>query len=259
MYLFLKGRYGMCMCMCVCVYEEGKGREKDKTSPKIKDGRVLMSTLRFAQLLWQRAGSLLQATSLHIWWNTHTHTLECKEQPQASVICIGFPGHHNTEQLSKHGTLYGGQKRHLSVRQRVCQTGTVTQRVAAKAFNWIIQDCRAETTPDGWGWWEKNPITMQQILLHQDLTDKTQPSYKQEVQLLGLSTSHDLFLSSVISYFTVLFETVAAKRSDGGQGSPVMVLTKVIHHISTTIYLMHPQDTDHYTHRRTHTQMDRRE
>lgn len=36
---------------CVCLYEEGKGREKDKTSPKIKDGRVLMSTLRFAQLL----------------------------------------------------------------------------------------------------------------------------------------------------------------------------------------------------------------
>lgn len=140
---------------CVCLYEEGKGREKDKTSPKIKDGRVLMSTLRFAQLLWQRAGSLLQATSLHIWWNTHTHTLECKEQPQASVICIGFPGPHNTEQLSKHGTLYGGQKRHLSVRQRVCQTGTVTQRVAARAFNRIIQDCRAETTPDGWGWWGK--------------------------------------------------------------------------------------------------------
>lgn len=42
-------------CACVCARaracEEGKGREKDKSSPKIKDGRLLMSTLRFAQLL----------------------------------------------------------------------------------------------------------------------------------------------------------------------------------------------------------------
>lgn len=139
---------------------------------------------------------------------------------------------------------------HASVFVKQAQSHRELQpRLLTESSRTVALSLRQMDGADG----KKNPITMQQIVLHQDLTDNTQPSYKQEVQLSGLSTSHDLLLSSVISYFTVLFETVAAKRSDGGRGSPVMALTKVIHHINTTIYLMHPQDTDHYTQTRTHT------
>lgn len=46
-----------------------------------------MSTLRFAQLLWQRSGFKPQESTSN---EHHTHTHTHSTSPQAIVICMGF-------------------------------------------------------------------------------------------------------------------------------------------------------------------------